>query len=138
MPDFVNQGVLGWILNFAGRPAEGRDHLKLSIRLNPSPPEWVNMTLGDSYLLLEDYEEAEKMYERLGASSRFWEFFHFERLALVYAATGREDDARESIASAVEAFPPGSIKLIRDTDPYKDPAIVDGWAETLRRLGLPE
>ncbi len=138
MPDFVNRGMLGWILNFSGRPAEGRDHLKLSIRLNPNPPEWVNLTLGDSYLLLEDYGEAERMYERVGGTSRFFEFWHFERLALVYAATGREDEARESIASAIEAFPPGSIKLIRDFDPYEDQSIVDGWVETLRRLGLPE
>ena len=138
LPDWSNHGVLGWVLNFAGRPADGRDHLKLSMRLNPNPPEWVVITMGDSHLLLENYDEAEKLYERLGLSSRFFEFWHFERLALVYAATGREDEARESIANAMEVFPQGSIKMIRDTDPYKDQSIVDGWVETLTRLGFPE
>lgn len=138
LPNYENQGVLGWILNFAGRPAEGRDHLKLSIRLNPNPPDWVVLTLGDSYLLLEDYDEAKSLYEQFGGQSRFFEFWHFERLAHVYAATGRDDEARESIARALEAFPPGSIKLVRDAYPFKDQSVVDGWVETLRRLGLPE
>ena len=103
-------------MNLAGRPAEGRDHLKLSIRLNPDPPEWVLVSLGDSYLVLEDYVEAERWYARLGvsASSRFWESAHFNRMALVYAATDREDEARESIARELEAFPSASIKMIRD------------------------
>jgi hypothetical protein len=40
--------------------------------------------------------------------------------------------------SSLGAEREGSIKLIRDTDPFKDPAIVVGWVEALVRLGLPE
>jgi len=29
-------------------------------------------------------------------------------------------------------------RLVRDAYPFKDQSVVDGWVETLRRLGLPE
>ena len=117
---------------------EGLDQLNLSLRLNPNPPEWVIVTRGDSHLLLENYDEAERLYEQIGGTSRFYEFWHFERLALVYAATGREEEARESVAQAMEAFPQASVTLLRSMDPYKDQSIVDGWVDTLVRLGFPE
>lgn len=121
-----------------GRPAEGRDYMKLSLRLNPNPDKWVFAVLGNSYLLLESYEKAEAMYGRTGTNAPpFWEFRSRAFLALVYDATSREDEAREIIARAVEAYPQASINGIVGGSAY-DRSILDRWAATWRRLGLPE
>ena len=60
------------------------------------------------------------------------------RLALLYAATGREQEARDAIGRAVELFPRTSISYEKTGNPFKDPSITEQRSEIWRRLGMPE
>ena len=57
-------------------------------------------------------------------------------LALVYAETGREGDARGEISRVIELDK--NISNRRFAHRFKDPAVMDSWSASWRRLGLPE
>ena len=71
-------------------------------------------------------------------SSPFYEALARSRLALVYDAMGREQEARDQIARAVEVNPQASISWLKARSPHKDPSALNEWSDTWRRLGMPE
>ncbi len=140
---FMNHGVLGVVLNYDGRPSEAIPEFKAAMRLSPVYPAWVPSYLSDSYVLSGDLDQALQSLETHMARppssySPYWEAFARSRLAVVYEAMGREQEARDQVARAVEVFPRASISWFRSTRPYRDPTTLDEWAETWRRLGMPE
>ena len=139
--NFVSHGALGMTLVFDGRPSEAILELKAAMRLSPVYPDWIQRFLSESYLVTGDLDQALQSLETHLArppSSPFWEAQARSRLAVVYDAMGREQEARDQVARMVQVFPRASISWLKSVIPYKDPNTMDGWAETWRRLGMPE
>ena len=57
---------MGEILTFAGRPAEGEEWVRQSLRLNPYHPQRYWTHLGRALLHLERFEEALKIFNKIG------------------------------------------------------------------------
>ncbi len=128
-------------LLFDGRPSEAIPELKAAMRLSPVYPDWIRWFLSESYLVSGDQDQALQSLETDLArppAPTIWEAQTRSRLALVYDAMGREQEASDQVARAVEVHPQASISWFRSNRPYKAPGTLDGWAETWRRLGMPE
>ncbi len=139
--DYVSHGALGVALLFDGRPSEAIPELKTAMRLSPVSPDWVRDYLSESYVLSGDLDRALQSLETHLArppSSPAFEAQTRVRLAVVYDTMGREQEARDQVARAVEVHPRTSITWFRSFRRYKDPSTLDHWAETWSRLGMPE
>ena len=152
--DYNVRGVYGRVLLFDGQYEAGIREIELSARLSPVSPDWVPIFLGEAHYVAGDSQLARKTLEDLlavGEHSDFNEAWARTMLALALESLGDEEKARTEIEKAQEALAAWTISasaiwihyLVRfgsiiRTLPYKDPAIFEGWAETWRRLGLPE
>ena len=139
--DFVSHGALGVALLLDGRPLEAIPEWEAAMRLSPVHPDYVAFYLGESYLLAGDLEQARKsILDHLDRppTSPVNEAHARRNLAVVYDALGREQEAREQVDRLVQVFPQASIAYFRQLRPYKDPRALNQWAETWRRLGMPE
>ncbi len=110
------------------------------MRLSPYSPDWVLEGLGESYVIAGQYEEAIAAYRKLLArdpGASLAADAHVG-LALSYNALGREKEARDEITKATEIYPRYTVSYLREWQLYKDPAYIERYLATLRRLGLPE
>ena len=57
---------MGEILTFAGRPAEGEEWVRQSLRLNPYHPQRYWTHLGRALVHLERFEEALEIFDKIG------------------------------------------------------------------------
>ena len=139
--EMVSRGALGWSLRLVGRADEAAQEIKAMMRLSPQAPDWVVISLGDSYLIAGSPAEALTIFEAvLGRPPTSPGNEAWARLmkALALDALGREEEARDQIARSVEVYPARTISFMRLSYPFDDPARFEPWAETWRRLGLPE
>jgi TolB-like protein/Flp pilus assembly protein TadD len=124
-------------LNFVGRAEEAVDLIQKAMRLSPFYPDYYLGILGQSYRLLERYEEAiiaDKERLALNPENAFSDI----RLAAVYSELGHDEEARFHVREALKKNPHYSLKLMRDAEPYQDAAYMEHYLELLRRAGLPE
>ena len=122
--DFVSHGALGSALLFDGRPSEAIPEYKAAMRLSPVYPDWALDLLSDSYVLSGDLDPALQSLETHLArplSSPSWEARARARLAVVYDAMGREQEARDQVARAVEVRPQASISWLKSAIPTRTP-----------------
>ncbi len=139
--NYMSHGVLAMALSNVGRPSEAIPEVKAAMRLSPVHPDWIRATLSNAYLRSGDLDQALKSLEAHLArppTSPMFEANVRSHLALVYDAMGREQEARDQVARAVEVYPRTSISHWTLRIPQKEPSTMDGWAETWRRLGMPE
>ena len=139
--DYVSHGILGVVLTYDGRPSEAIPKFKAAMRLSPVYPDWVRYYLSEAYLLSGDLDQALQSLEAHLArppSAPPSEALARAHLAVVYDAMGREQEARDQVARAVEVDPRTSLSFFKLIRPYKDPSTFDEWSETWRRLGMPE
>ena len=139
--EMVSRGALGWSLRLVGRADEAAQEIKAMMRLSPQAPDWVVISLGDSYLIAGSPAEALTIFEAvLGRPPTSPGNEAWARLmkALALDALGREEEARDQIARSVEVYPARTISFMRLSYQFDDPARFEPWAETWRRLGLPE
>ena len=138
--DFSAQGILAMTLNGVGRFREAIPRAKLAMRLSPNYPAWVPSVLADAHLASGELALAEEALnlklERENNPQFAWD--GRMKLALIYAQTNREEEARQTISKARAAYPSGTISDARGYNSFQDAAIFDGWARTWRRLGVPE
>ena len=140
--DFLAHAILGWNLNAAGRPDEALLEHKAAMRLSPSYPDWILISLGDSHLLSGNLDQAMVAYRAeldRPPNSPFNEAWAHANLALALDASGNEDAARDHVGKAIDVFPSRSTMATMQTIyQSNDPATFKGWMETWRRLGMPE
>ena len=100
----------------------------------------MHAVLGEAYLLSGELEESEATFKGLLERDLPAPLgsLVLARLALVLAATGREQAARDSVQQAVELFPQASISHQKAGNPIKDPSITEQRSDVWRRLGMPE
>ena len=126
---------LGNCLNIAARPQEAIPFYKKAMRLNPSPPQWYYIQLGQSYRMLGRYEESVAQLKKslaLAPNS----FMAYLQLHFTYAEMGREDEARAAAEEMMRINPKFSADKYAKTLPYKDRGYCRRWGEALRKAGL--
>ena len=127
----------GWALTTHGRAKEAIPIIKQAMRMSPTFPPWYLMYLGRAYYTLEEYEEAIAVYEELLKRRPTWSRSR-AYLACAYAQVGRMQDAKAEIAYIIKGDPEWTVEKITRNEQYKDPAIIERYANLLRELGLPE
>ncbi|WP_217573311.1 winged helix-turn-helix domain-containing tetratricopeptide repeat protein [Mesorhizobium sp. GbtcB19] len=118
----------------AGRLDDGLEHIRKAFRLNPFPPSWYYLTLGQAQYAARDYEAAVETLRRdetyRTSSRRF--------LAASLAQLGRLDEARTEVALFLVGNPHFSTQRWVDTEPFRDDATLRHFVEGFRKAGLPE
>jgi len=147
--DYFAYAILGWALMFTdgteqevlATRSEALESFSFSARLSPRGPDWVLLFHGQTLLLLGEYARAESKFREVLSrppSSRGNESWARQYLAIVLAETGRREEARAEIALSMDVFPRRTIAYILNSMPYAPPELREGWADSWRRLGLPE
>ncbi len=128
--------VLGFILNYSGRPAEAVDVLRKAMRLSPYYPQALYQ-IGISQCLLRRYDEAIDTFRQCAArnpesrGSHVW-------LAIIYTEVGRDADARAAAEQAIRLDRQLSIAAWANTEPFRDADVSRRMLDAMRKAGLPE
>jgi len=129
-------GVLGAVLMWSGDPKKGRDALQKSIRLDPRNP---NMTLrlldvAISFYLAREYDAAVEAAKR-GIRS-YPDYSNMYRwLAAALGQTGRQEEAKEALATAIAIAPAAFDMFVRRRVPWHRPEDHAHMLEGLRKAG---
>src|SRR5262249_16414923 len=126
---------LGEILKFAGRPEEAIGLIETAMRLNPHYPASYLFILGTDYRLMGRYEEAIAGLKKALTRKPDLLPAHIN-LAVVYSELGREEEARAEAAEVLRLNPKYSLEVLRQINPFKDPAVNERLIAALRKAGL--
>jgi tetratricopeptide (TPR) repeat protein len=131
-----SHNTLGKILTFAGRYEESIPELKTAIRLNPIPPNVYLYSLGISYNLTGNLDEAIKWGEKAvrrepnSLSARLF-------MAAFYSRAGRDEEARIEAAEVMRINPKFSLEKFAKYVTYKNQEDVERTISApLRKAGL--
>jgi len=126
---------LAMVLTSAGRPEEALGLIKKALRLNPLPPNWYFLVLGDAQRMLGQYEEAIDAYKK--ALDRSPDFLLVRiGLAASYSASGREEEARAAAGEVLRIEPAFSVEAFGKGVTLKDQADLERYLQVLRSAGL--
>src|SRR5262249_22308856 len=125
--------TLGEILSCMGRAQEAVGLVEKAMRLDPHYPASYLYALGQAYYLTGRYEEAISAFKRLLTRSPDHLHGHFF-LAIAYSEIGRTEEAREELSAGGDIDPSYSLERMKDRIPYRDPTIMERWANILRQL----
>jgi adenylate cyclase len=125
----------GKILTFAGRYEESIPEYQTAIRLNPIPPNIYLFSLGMSYALTRQYDEAiiwcEKAVRR---EPNAWLARLF--LAVAYSLAGRDEKARIEAEEVLRINPKFSLEKFAQNVTYKNQEDKERLIGALRQAGL--
>ncbi|MFQ6024460.1 MAG: adenylate/guanylate cyclase domain-containing protein [Acidiferrobacterales bacterium] len=129
---------LGNVLNWSGKPEDGKKNLERAMRLNPHYPFYYLFYLGHSYYLLEDNEKAIELMKRV--VTRAPTFLPVRRhLAVLFTEIGMIKEAKEQTKDVLRVFPGASIEDERARCFYRwTPKLMTRFFEGLRASGMPE
>jgi adenylate cyclase len=127
--------ALGKILAFDGRWEESIPEYKKAIRLNPIPPNTYLWSLGLSYGLTGQYEEAITCCKKAILHEPNSFIAHIA-MAVVYGLSGREEEARAAAAEILRINPKFSLEKYAKTCAYKGKVDCGRFIGALRKAGL--
>jgi DNA-binding SARP family transcriptional activator/Tfp pilus assembly protein PilF len=125
------------VLEFAGRPEDGLNHLRTVLRLDPRYANNASL-LADmalSYLQLRQFEDS-VTYARKAVSIRPDYSRVYHRLAASLAHLGLESEARDTLDKALALEPGFNERMVRATYPFRNPEHLDILLSGLRLAGL--
>ena len=129
---------LGNILNWSGKPDEGRQYVEKAIRLNPNHPYYYLFYLGQSYYLKGENDKAIELMKRVVTRAPY--FLPVRRhLAVLYSEKGMIKEAKAETKEVLRIFPGASIADERARCFYRwTPDVLDRFFTGLRNSGMPE
>jgi tetratricopeptide (TPR) repeat protein len=126
---------LAMILTSAGKPEEAVELIYKAIRLNPFPPNWYFLSLGNAFFLMGDYHQAVEAHKKaLHQSPNF--LLAYIGLAASFSAANRAEDARVTASQILSVDPKFSLEAFSDGLPYKNQKHKELWIGALRKAGL--
>jgi TolB-like protein/class 3 adenylate cyclase/Tfp pilus assembly protein PilF len=131
-----NAAQLAMTMFFSGRPEQALELIRRAMRLDPNYPLWFLMPMEEAYRLTGRYDEGIETIEEV--LRRLDHFFTRTRLALYYAQSGRDEEARAEIARVLRASPDMNLQYWANAQFFKAPAQLERDLADLRRVGLPE
>jgi adenylate cyclase len=123
------------ILTYLGRPTEAIDLAKFAIRLAPVYPPFFQKTLAAAFYGSGRYEEAIASAKEVLKSDK-QNLDAFIILAGANAALDRQEPASRAAAEIKRIKPDFSLKKYAETQPYRDPQILEQITRMLQRAGL--
>jgi adenylate cyclase len=123
------------VLNYAGEPSKATSLIESAMRLNPFPPSWYFATLGMTYRLLGNTNEAIKAYKKAIYKEPRSLYGHIG-LTVSYSLSGREEEARAQAAEILKVDPSFSLEYPEKIFPHKDHGETERVADALRKAGL--
>jgi TolB-like protein len=123
------------ILNYLGRPAEAIDLAKFAIRLAPVYPPFFQKTLAVAFYGSGRYEEAIASAKKVLQSDK-QNLDAFIILAGASAALDRQEQASKAAAEIKRIKPGFLLKKYAETQPYRDPKILEQITRMLQKAGL--
>ena len=129
---------LGNILNWAGKPEEGKQYIERAIRLNPHHPYYYLFYLGQSFYLQGDNDKAIELMKRVVTRAPY--FLPVRRhLAVLYSEEGMMKEAKAETKEVLRIFPGASIEDERARCFYRwTPDVLKRFFTGLRNSGMPE
>ena len=129
---------LGNILNWSGKPTEGKLNIEKAMKLNPYYPYYYLFYLGHAHYLLNENEKAVELMNRVVTRAPY--FLPVRRhLAVLYAEKGMLEEAREHTKEVLRIFPGASIEDERARCFYRwEPDLMQRFFSGLRKSGMPE
>ena len=129
---------LGNILNWSGKPDEGKLYVERAIRLNPLHPYYYLFYLGQSYYLLGENDKAIELMKRVVTRAPY--FLPVRRhLAVLYSEKGMLKEAKAETKEVLRIFPGASIEDERARCFYRwTPEVLERFFTGLRKSGMPE
>lgn len=126
---------LGNIQYYCGRPADAADRMRQAMRLTPVHPPWFKVVLAAACKEIGQWDEATaaaKEAVRMRADDID------ARLVLIEVcqATANEGSACEFAREVSTLRPDFSLSRWAETQPYKDPAVLERITANLRSAGL--
>jgi TolB-like protein/thioredoxin-like negative regulator of GroEL len=129
------RSMYAFSLTYAGKSDEALVALDQAMRLNPFYPELFHVFYGRALFNLRRYEEAMPRLERIRTSQPF----HANALAhaaACYAACGRVDEAKDTLAEVRSASPGYTMAHARDWVAYANRAEHEHYLDYLAAAGL--
>jgi tetratricopeptide (TPR) repeat protein len=117
-----------------GQPLKAADSIARALRLNPRPPAWYYWLKGEAEYALRQYESAVatlRLEATYGTPSR-------SILAAALAQLGRLEEARIEGRLFMADYPDFRIESFLDTQPFRNRADREHFAEGYRKCALPE
>ncbi len=129
---------LGNILNWAGKPDEGKQYIERAIRLNPYHPYYYLFYLGQSHYLKGENDKAIGLMKRVVTRAPY--FLPVRRhLAVLYSEKGMIKQAKAETKEVLRIFPGASIEDERARCFYRwTPEVLKRFFTGLRKSGMPE
>jgi len=129
---------LGNILNWSGKPEEGKQYVERAIRLNPHHPYYYLFYLGQSYYLMNQNDKAIELMKRVVTRAPY--FLPVRRhLAVLYSEKGMSKEAKAETREVLRIFPGASIEDERARCFYRwTPKVLNRFFDGLRESGMPE
>jgi adenylate cyclase len=109
--------------------------LQTALRLNPYPPSYYYLHLGNAYRHARRYEDAVSWYQKALQISPNAQG-GLVGLVTSYSLLGREEAARSAAKELLRVNPKFSVEHYAKTIPYKDQDKVVRFANALRKEGL--
>ncbi len=126
------------ILNWSGKPEDGKQNVERAMRLNPHYPYNYLFYLGQSHYLLEDNDTVIDLMKRVVTRAPY--FLPVRRhLAVLYSEKGMKKEAMEQAREVLKVFPGASIEDERARCFYQwSPDLMTRFFDGLRKSGMPE
>jgi adenylate cyclase len=105
--------------------------------LNPIPPGWYLIRLGDAYRLTGQYEKAVREYKKAIQLQPNDMFSHL-CLAVTYVYLGQEENAHAEAEEVLRINPKFSVESHGKYIKHKDDASKKLFIGGMRKAGLPE
>jgi TolB-like protein/tetratricopeptide (TPR) repeat protein len=127
------------VLSAAGKPAEGLEHGKIALRLDPLNPARYLSYIGLAHFCMGEWEEAVTAAKQALKLNPEENFAAVGYLAAIYAHQGRDEEAKAVAQKFRRGRPPDFVfppPLMFYRWPFKDRGVVYSVLEGLQKTGL--
>ena len=119
---------------YVGKPEDGAELIRRAMRRNPYHPNWYWNILGRCLQTAGAFEEAIPVFERI-TTPQFWTHAY---LAGCYAALNRPTEAADHVRKTLTLKPEFGLSAFSGFLPYRSPADLERFLDSLRLSGLPD
>ncbi len=131
---------MAWILMATGKPEEGLDFVNKAMQLDPRNIAAPLSASGMAYFIMGDLQKAATMTERaINHNPTIAD--HYERLSVIYALLGRNQDAEAAYNKCLKDWTtgrfPATVTTVMSSFCIKDRKVADRYADGLVKAGWP-